>query len=1152
MQEISVVSDPVMLHVWSCLHNYAYDDALFAAERLYAETQSSESLYLLATSLYRIGRPKQVSRLLTSVEPLNSKSRYLLAKCYFDFGLLNEAEDALLGHCLSSKSVDEVAIIYGEQAGYAILLLGDIHRRQGRMTDASRCYKKCLDLNPMLWSAFKNLCDIGDFPNPTSAFHLREGLTLPTPTYRVVQRTVDTGSSQTDYHSLFNQTSAENNELEVIYSRENVNPEKYCDKPILPSSTLLHDKVLSETVDTTFLHRTYVTHCSQDQKVASSLEPIQPMDFLKTPQCIFAMPVVPKAPKPEQMTRNLTKSLLSGQASCLEFPALGSPKFGSLALLSQSPMFACVPVFHKLSTSSTTSDMVLSTSVRYGNNQTAPFRQCGQNESVPTTVGVRPHGPSNTVVTRRRSRPGDSEVGTRKINSILHSASTSCVEKTHFNARPLSEQTTTSTPASVVNSLRRLVSSVTPSSILSSGHSNLAPTSAFCINSPSHRREPPLLRSTSQRGVSSGSSVLASKASVPLLNLNSPTGTTVSSSSTPRPSVTQQLTSPRPMIADLPLFDESQSSGPRTRSQVAAAAAVARASGIQRRSNRLVRSRGTSRKLDIRQARHVPVDSTPVPKSPEANVSFEEKSDASEFPTVNSDSEPNSVPFGLTTHSNDLITLEIPVINTEDPRVDSIQKYLNLLVHLGKAYQLLTQHDWRSATRLLSKLPINQLATGRVLVWAARAHMDNADYTTAQKLFSEVRRLEPWQLIGMDFYSTSLWQLQADQELSQLAHELLELDRNAPEPWCAAGNCFSLQGEHEVATRFFQRAIQVCPTGAYIFTLLGHELSTLEEFDRALTAFRHALRLDPRQYNAMFGMSNVYYKQEKFELAEMHLSRAVELFPHSHLLLTNLGALRGRLGHLDDGPECALALVTKACKIQPNNPLARYHRSSILFHLGRYTEVLTELQKLLALTPREAMVYLMIGHTYKKLGHTPQAMIHYSWAMGLDPKGANTHLRDIMTNPPVAGRSLSLRAISHSESAGVENTGVIGTGSTVRTTRSRLPPVLDGVHSDVEEGGESTDDVALPTEPGFIDPDIQPTGDETISSLLNSAHFTGPNSLRRRVGTRHLTDFSLLYDTEEYEEDAVLSGAEDDEDHYETMDLSEEVAESSGHSITDD
>lgn len=111
----------------------------------------------------------------------------------------------------------------------------------------------------------------------------------------------------------------------------------------------------------------------------------------------------------------------------------------------------------------------------------------------------------------------------------------------------------------------------------------------------------------------------------------------------------------------------------------------------------------------------------------------------------------------------------------------------------------------------------------------------------------------------------------------------------------------------------------------------------MSEFEHALTAFRHALLLDSRQCNALFGISNVYYKQEKFDLAEMHLVRAVNLFPNSHVLLTHQAALRGRLGRLDDGPGSALDLVTRACYLQPSNPLARYHRASILFHLGRFT-----------------------------------------------------------------------------------------------------------------------------------------------------------------------------------------------------------------------
>jgi len=66
------------------------------------------------------------------------------------------------------------------------------------------------------------------------------------------------------------------------------------------------------------------------------------------------------------------------------------------------------------------------------------------------------------------------------------------------------------------------------------------------------------------------------------------------------------------------------------------------------------------------------------------------------------------------------------------------------------------------------------------------------------------------------------------------------------------GNYFSLQKEHDVAIRYFQRAIQIDSLFAYAYTLLGHEYVLIDELDKALAAFRNALRLDVRHYNAWY------------------------------------------------------------------------------------------------------------------------------------------------------------------------------------------------------------------------------------------------------------------------------------------------------------
>ena len=40
------------------------------------------------------------------------------------------------------------------------------------------------------------------------------------------------------------------------------------------------------------------------------------------------------------------------------------------------------------------------------------------------------------------------------------------------------------------------------------------------------------------------------------------------------------------------------------------------------------------------------------------------------------------------------------------------------------------------------------------------------------------------------------------------------------------------------------------------------------------------------------------------------------------------------------------------------------------------------------MTPKESAVYYLIGQVYKKMGMKQKAMIHFTWAYDLDPKGS--------------------------------------------------------------------------------------------------------------------------------------------------------------------
>jgi anaphase-promoting complex subunit 3 len=172
---------------------------------------------------------------------------------------------------------------------------------------------------------------------------------------------------------------------------------------------------------------------------------------------------------------------------------------------------------------------------------------------------------------------------------------------------------------------------------------------------------------------------------------------------------------------------------------------------------------------------------------------------------------------------------------------------------------------------------------------AARAHYEMANYPLSRQIFQSLIKSEPYSLQSMECYSTLLWHLGDAPALSALTQRLMSIDREAPQTWIAAGNCFSLQKNHDEAMRCFRRATQVDPSCAYAWTLCGYEAIEMEEHDRAMAFYRSAIRTDARHYNAWYGMGLVYLKTGKTKYSEHHFRRAAEINPTSPVLLCCIG-----------------------------------------------------------------------------------------------------------------------------------------------------------------------------------------------------------------------------------------------------------------------
>ena len=146
------------------------------------------------------------------------------------------------------------------------------------------------------------------------------------------------------------------------------------------------------------------------------------------------------------------------------------------------------------------------------------------------------------------------------------------------------------------------------------------------------------------------------------------------------------------------------------------------------------------------------------------------------------------------------------------------------------------------------------------------------------------------------------------------------------------------------------------------------------------------MRVDPRHYNAWFGIGHVYYRQEKYGMAEYHFRRALKINPRSSVLRCYTGMA---LAKLRRGRE-ALAELAAAVAADPRNPLARFERAAALAGEERLEEALAELAALRDFAPREASVLFHMGKIYKRLGRVAEALAAFSAALDLQPPSADT------------------------------------------------------------------------------------------------------------------------------------------------------------------
>ncbi|EPB73864.1 tetratricopeptide repeat protein [Ancylostoma ceylanicum] len=260
-------------------------------------------------------------------------------------------------------------------------------------------------------------------------------------------------------------------------------------------------------------------------------------------------------------------------------------------------------------------------------------------------------------------------------------------------------------------------------------------------------------------------------------------------------------------------------------------------------------------------------------------------------------------------------------------------------------------YSWSNAKKILELVPPWMADLPIALHMRARIAFELTEYACARDILQKLRKMYP-------------------QRAEQLLNIVMRISSNLPLKHAKAVDCM-------------ERAIQLDPYFAYAYTLLGHELIFQEEYDRAANAFRRALEISPKDYRAWHGLGLVHLRKEQMGLAQVNISKAVTINPTNRAMLCQLAQIEQALNR----PERAMRLTDRALALDPDDVACRYNRARLLFDTKRNEECVKELNELKEVSPDEAYIYHLLGKVHRRLGNNHLALLNYSWATEMDPRG---------------------------------------------------------------------------------------------------------------------------------------------------------------------
>jgi tetratricopeptide (TPR) repeat protein len=331
-------------------------------------------------------------------------------------------------------------------------------------------------------------------------------------------------------------------------------------------------------------------------------------------------------------------------------------------------------------------------------------------------------------------------------------------------------------------------------------------------------------------------------------------------------------------------------------------------------------------------------------------------------------------------------------ISKEQPSNPEPFAHLGLLQarqeHYSEAIEM-----YRKAYALSPQMPGLRLNLGLAL-------FKSGDYRQAIEMFEPLQKAAPDDqrlnvLMGMSHYGLAHYAAATP----YLKRAATEDPKNLTLLLTLAHSCL-LSQEYPCVLDAFHQIVALNAESAEADMLVGEALDQMKDRAGAIREFRAAVQANPREPNVHFGLGYLLWTDRDFPEAAKEFQAELTNDSRHLQALFYLADTQMQMGQTDE----ATPLLEKLVNLSPQNAMAHLDLGIVYADQGHKSEALAQLKQSIRIAPSNVNAHWRLGRLYRSMGMKAEAKTEFDKASSLN-KTEDERLLKVMSTIPTSDRT---------------------------------------------------------------------------------------------------------------------------------------------------